>query len=251
MHFVGALIYTIHCCFLWLTHEWCLIAETLGHLVRGASGTNSGAERQKHTSAAPSVLSIERAGPPSRCGLDLFLEFTHCVRDSAAGILWLPFFRVFVAGWQKVAAETEEAGQTERGKERSKRTAREAEPRAKDLVRRSVFLAGLPRSAAHSCKINWNRFLVFFLFFQPVNYLQIIEKQLFTLEPTCVIMHQETNVRLSGRRLFRSPCHRSHTRSTQEIRRQGYNDKEIFIKPFFFSFLLLVIAAPTRVFTKK
>lgn len=93
MHFIRALTYTIHCCFLLLTHEWRLIAATLGRLVRGTCGTNSRAEQHKHTSAAPSALLIEQAGPQSRCGLDLFLEFTHCVRDSAAGILWLPFFK--------------------------------------------------------------------------------------------------------------------------------------------------------------
>lgn len=63
------------------------MAATLEHLVRASSGTNGRAEGQKHTSAAPSALLIEQAGPQSRSGLDLFLEFTHCVRDSAAGIL--------------------------------------------------------------------------------------------------------------------------------------------------------------------
>lgn len=115
-----------------------------------------------------------------------------------------------------------------------------------------------PWSAAHSRKINGSGFL--FLFFQPVNYLQIIEKQLFSHFPRTrpVWLRIEWQPRQTSS--SHSNCSdnafsvtHSHMRLMKQIRHQDYNDKVIFIKSFFVVrfFFLLVIAAPTRVFTKK
>lgn len=196
------------------------------------------------TSAAPSLLLIKQVVPLDRravCSWPFPGNYPLCPWQHSANAMMVRL-QVFAAGWRKVAKsperQREEERETEKVRNWSRQQGRQSEARSKRPCETESFLGSAPWSAAHSRKINWSGFL--FLFFQPVNYLQIIEKQLFSHFPRTrpVWLRIEWQPRQTSS--SHSNCSdnafsvtHSHMRLMKQIRHQDYNDKVIFIKSFF------------------
>lgn len=189
------------------------------------------------TSAAPSLLLIKQVVPLDRravCSWPFPGNYPLCWWRHSVNAMMVRL-QVFAAGWRKVAKSPERRREEERDwkvRNGSRQQGRQSEARSKRPCETESFLGSAPWSAAHSRKINWSGFL--FLFFQPVNYLQIIEKQLFPHFPRtgadCVITHRvttKTNIQLSLELLRQSlfghsfACAINETNQTPGLQRQS------------------------------
>lgn len=133
---------------------------------------------------------------------------------------------------------------TESAGEKLKPTTEEADRSEEQQNRvRWRFLGRAPRSAAHSRKINSSHFCFCYSSLQITPRLQ---------GNSCTATstprpNQDKHHTLWT--FFHLATRHSTARLMKQIRHRNYNHKEVFIKPFF-CFFQLVIAAPTRVFTK-